>query len=85
MTSATTQRVQVKNALNINVQNLGEKYINYKIFKEGTAVSGGVLQPGAFSRYTQNFPTGDYSLRVYCGKVNETTTGCSANAFISGQ
>lgn len=84
MTSASTQRVKANNTLNFTVQNLGEKYIHYKIFKEGKAVSGGLLKPVDFIRYTQIFSSGDYSLRVYCGYVNKTTTDCRANTYISG-
>jgi len=82
-TSATTERVTANSMGRWNVVNTGNYNVSFRVFKNGTAVTGyqtvnpGVTNNTAFA----TTPGAEYSLRVYCN--SSSGTGCTASGLIA--
>lgn len=69
----------------LDLKNYYSKTVRYTVLKNGSSyISGTVKGRDLYYNQSISVPSGDYSVRVYCG-VNTTTTGCLAGATIKGK
>ncbi|MFX8004446.1 hypothetical protein ABTK66_18895, partial [Acinetobacter baumannii] len=79
--SSSTSRLKIgSSGLHILVGNYNSsKTIRWTIFKNGNAWTSGLVSAGQTYNYqfsASSISSGEYSLRLYCGKTG-SNTGCS--------